>query len=441
MSTELRSTLAWVTGTVATLIAGAAFGQEADIVVDEIVEEVATISAGDTAWILTSTALVLMMTLPGLALFYGGLVRSKNILSVLMQCLISGGLMGVLWVVAGYSLAFGEGNAFIGDFEMVMLSGITPDSVFGTIPTYVFVMFQGMFAIITPALMLGAFAERMRFSAYLAFITLWLFIVYVPLAHMVWGGGWIGANLGALDFAGGLVVHMSSGFSALVAAIFLGKRKGFGRDPMPPHSLPLTVIGAALLWVGWFGFNAGSALAANGTAGLAFLTTNTATATAVLTWVVIEWAHRGNPTVLGAATGAVAGLVAITPACAFVGPGGAIAIGIGGAILCYGAVTLLKPALGYDDSLDVFGVHGIGGTWGAIATGLFIADFALADGVSRGEQIVKQLASIGFTAAFACLGTIAILYVLKLAFGDLRVDPEAEFVGLDQAEHSESAYT
>jgi Amt family ammonium transporter len=349
--------------------------------------------------------------------------------------------MGVLWIVAGYSLAFGEGNDFVGDLSMLMLSGITPDSISGTIPTYVFVMFQGMFAIITPALMLGAFAERMRFSVYLAFITLWLFVVYVPLAHMVWGGGWIGAKLGALDFAGGLVVHMSSGFSALVAAIFLGKRKGYGREPMPPHSLPLTVIGAALLWVGWFGFNAGSELAADGTAGLAFLTTNTATATAVLTWVVVEWAHRGNPTVLGAATGAVAGLVAITPACAFVGPGGAIAIGIGGAVLCYAAVTLLKPALGYDDSLDVFGVHGVGGTWGALATGLFIADFAIVEGVSRGAQIMKQLASIGFTALFACLGTVVILYVLKAAFGNLRVEAEAEFVGLDQAEHSESAYT
>jgi Amt family ammonium transporter len=433
MRTGFRNTLAAGTWLAALLFAGAAFGQEA--------EEVASISAGDTAWMLTSTALVLLMTLPGLALFYGGLVRSKNVLSILMQCLISGGLMGLLWVVAGYSLAFGEGNKFIGNLSMVMLSGITPESVTGTIPTYVFVMFQGMFAVITPALMLGAFAERMRFGPYIAFIVIWLFVVYVPLAHMVWGGGWIGADLAALDFAGGLVVHMSSGFSALVAAIFLGRRKGFGREPMPPHSLPLTVIGAALLWVGWFGFNAGSALAADGTAGLAFLTTNTATATAVLVWVLIEWAHRGNPTVLGGATGAVAGLVAITPACAFVGPGGAIAIGIGGAVICYAAVTLLKPAMGYDDSLDVFGIHGVGGTWGAIATGLFIADFAMPEGVGRGAQVLKQLTSVGFTAVFACLGTVVILYLLKLAFGDLRVDEEAESMGLDQAEHSESAYT
>jgi Amt family ammonium transporter len=302
-------------------------------------------------------------------------------------------------------------------------------------------MFQGMFAIITPALMLGAFAERMRFGPYMAFIAIWLFVVYVPLAHMVWGGGWIGSQLGALDFAGGLVVHMSSGFSALVAAIYLGKRRGYGREPMPPHSLPLTVIGAALLWVGWFGFNAGSELAADGTAALAFLTTNTATAAALLGWVAIEWLHRGNPTVLGGATGAVAGLVAITPACAFVTPGGALAIGFGAAAICYAAVTLLKPTLGYDDSLDVFGVHGVGGTWGAIATGLFIADFAAQDGVSRTAQVIKQLTSVGFTAVFACVGTIVILVVLKAIFGTLRVEDEKEFVGLDQAEHSESAYT
>jgi len=398
------------------------------------------INGADTAWILTCSALVLMMTLPGLALFYGGLVRVKNLLSVLMQCMISAGLVGVLWVIAGYSLAFGEGNKFIGDTSMLMLNGITPDSVSGTIPTYVFVMFQGMFAIITPALMLGAFAERMSFSAYLAFISIWLFVVYIPLAHMVWGGGWIGADLGALDFAGGLVVHMSSGFSALVVCLILGPRRGFGREPMPPNSLPYTVIGASMLWVGWFGFNAGSELAADGIAGLAFLTTQTAAATAVLAWVIIEWVHRGKPTVLGAATGAVAGLVGITPACAFVGPGGAIMIGIGAAVFCYGAVTLLKPALGYDDSLDVFGVHGIGGMWGAIATALFLAPWAMEDGVTKSGQLVKQLISVGFTAAYACLLTVVILYVLKAVMGDLRVNAEDEHQGLDLAEHSETAY-
>jgi Amt family ammonium transporter len=401
-----------------------------------------TINSGDTAWMLTSTLLVLLMTLPGLALFYGGLVRTKNLLSVLMQCMIAAGAIGVVWVLLGYSLAFGgEGNNFVGDLTMVGLAGITPDSVSGTIPTYVFVMFQGMFAIITPALMLGAFAERMKFSAYLSFIVLWVLIVYCPLAHMVWGGGWIGAKLGALDFAGGLVVHMSSGFSALTAAIFIGKRRGYGKEPMPPNSLPLTLIGASLLWVGWFGFNAGSQLAADGIAGLAFLTTQTATAACVLTWVVIEWLHRGKPTVLGAATGAVAGLVSITPACAFVGPAGAIAIGAGAAVICYGAVTLLKPAIGYDDSLDVFGVHGVGGAWGALATGIFIAGFALDEEVGRGGQILKQLLSIGFTAAYAVVLSLAILFVLKLVLGGLRVDEEAEHEGLDLSEHSETAYS
>jgi Amt family ammonium transporter len=400
----------------------------------------ATFDRGDTAWMLTSSMLVLLMTLPGLALFYAGLVRTKNLLSILMQCLIAAGAIGVLWVVVGYSLAFAPGNAFVGDLSMLGLAGLTHESVQGSIPTYVFVMFQGMFAIITPALMLGAFAERLKFSAYLSFIVLWVLIVYCPLAHMVWGGGWIGASLGAKDFAGGLVVHMSSGFSALTAAIFLGPRRGFGKEPMPPNSLPLTVIGASLLWVGWFGFNAGSELAADGLAGLAFLTTQTATATCVLAWVVIEWMHRGKPTVLGAATAAVAGLVAITPACAFVSPMGSILVGGGAAVLCYVAVTLLKPALGYDDSLDVFGVHGVGGAWGALATGLFMAGFALPEGVSRGGQIMKQLTSIGFTAVFAVLLSLLILYVLKLALGDLRVSEEAEHSGLDLSEHSETAY-
>jgi Amt family ammonium transporter len=402
-------------------------------------EDEATLSAGDTAWVMTSTALVLMMTLPGLALFYGGLVRSKNVLSVLMQCLISAGLVGVLWILFGYSLAFSDGNALVGGLGKVGLSGIGTDTLFGTIPEYVFVMFQGMFAIITPALMLGAFAERMRFGPYLAFIGIWVIVVYCPLAHQVWGGGWL-AEHGAIDFAGGLVVHMSSGFSALAAAIFLGKRRGFGKEPMPPHSLPLTVIGAALLWVGWFGFNAGSALAADGVAGLAFLNTNTATAMAVLAWVGIEWAHRGNPTVLGAATGAVAGLVAITPACASVSPLGSLAVGFGASVVCYLAVTLLKPALGYDDSLDVFGIHGIGGAWGALATGLFIVGSQLPEGVTRMGQIVTQAESILYVAILGPVLTLIILFVLKLVFGDLSASEEGQHEGLDLSEHSESAY-
>jgi Amt family ammonium transporter len=408
--------------------AGAAFGQEE-----------ATLSAGDTAWVLTSTALVLMMTLPGLALFYGGLVRSKNVLSVLMQCLISAGLIGVLWVVVGYSLAFGDGNSMVGGLGKLGLAGIDTDSLSGTIPEYVFVMFQGMFAIITPALMLGAFAERMRFGPYLVFIGVWVLVVYCPLAHQVWGGGWL-SEFGAIDFAGGLVVHMSSGFSALAAAIFLGKRRGYGSEPMPPHSLPLTVIGAALLWVGWFGFNAGSELAADGVAGLAFLNTNTATAMAVLGWVFIEWFHRGKPTVLGAATGAVAGLVAITPACASVSPMGSLAVGFGASAVCYLAVTLLKPAMGYDDSLDVFGVHGVGGAWGALATGLFIVGAELPEGVTRLAQVGTQAASIAYVAILGPVLTLVILSLLKLVFGDLSVSAEGEHAGLDLSEHSESAY-
>ena len=399
------------------------------------------LDTGNTAWLLTSSALVLMMTLPGLALFYAGLVRAKNTLSLFMQCLVAAGVVGVLWILIGYTLSFGTGGAFIGDLSKLGLAGIDNSTLWGTygVPEYAFVMFQAMFAIITPALMIGAFAERMRFGPYLVFITLWLLVVYCPLAHMVWGGGWIGV-MGAKDFAGGLVVHMSSGYSALVAAIFLGKRRGFGKEPMPPHNLPLAVIGASLLWVGWFGFNAGSELMADGIAALAFLTTSTAASTALITWMGLEWLHRGKPTVLGAATALVAGLVAITPACAFVTPMGSIAVGIGVSVLCYGAVTFLKPMFGYDDSLDVFGVHGIGGTWGALATGLFIAPWALPEGVSQGAQIVTQLKSIVFTATFAPLATIAILLVLRTIFGSLRLDEESEFLGVDLAEHSETAY-
>jgi Amt family ammonium transporter len=401
-----------------------------------------TLSSGDTAWMMTSSALVLLMTLPGLALFYGGLVRSKNVLSILMQCMVAAALMSVLWVVAGYSLAFSGTGSFIGDLAKAGLAGVTKDSLWSPylIPEYVFVVFQGMFAVITPALMIGAFAERMRFGPYLLFVALWLFIVYVPLAHMVWGGGYVFA-LGAKDFAGGLVVHMSSGFSALTAALMLGGRRGFGKEPMPPHSLPLTVIGAALLWVGWFGFNAGSELAADAVAGLAFLTTHTAASMAVLTWLAIEWLHRGHPTVLGGATAAVAGLVAITPACAFVTPIGALWIGFGVSVICYLAVTILKPMAGYDDSLDVFGVHGVGGAWGAIATGLFIADFALPEGQTWMGQVGVQLQSVLIVAVFAPVATAAILFVLRLIFGNLRVSDEQEFEGLDLSEHSETAYT
>lgn len=404
------------------------------------------IDSGDTAWVITASALVLMMTLPGLALFYGGLVRSKNVLNVFMQCFLAAGVVGVLWVLVGYSLAFGTGGAFIGDLSKVGLSGITVESAITgfasadrQIPEYIFVMFQAMFAIITPALIIGAIAERMKFSAFLAFISIWLLVVYCPIAHMVWSSeGWIYKD-SAIDFAGGLVVHMSSGFSALAAAIMLGKRRGFGKDPMPPHSLPLCLIGAGLLWAGWFGFNAGSALSAGGLAALAFLNTGTAASTAVVTWAIIEWIHRGKPTALGGATAAVAGLVAITPACGNVSPMGAIAVGLGVAVICYATVTFMKPAFGYDDSLDAFGVHGVGGAWGALAAGIFAV--TLGAGIeSNAQQIVVQLKGIAFTAIYAPVATIVILTVLKLVFGSLRVDPESEAEGLDLAEHSESAY-
>lgn len=397
---------------------------------------------GDTAWVLVSSALVLMMTLPGLALFYGGLVRAKNVLNIFMQCFLAAGVIGVLWVVAGYSLAFGTGGAFIGDLSKLGLAGITVDSTVPNlstparqIPEYVFVMFQGMFAIITPALIIGAVAERMRFSVYLAFIAIWSLVVYAPIAHMVWGSeGWIFKS-GAIDFAGGLVVHMSSGFSALVAAIMLGKRRGFGREPMPPHSLPLCLIGAGLLWTGWFGFNAGSALGASGLAALAFVNTSTAASAAVVGWAILEMLHRGKPTALGGATAAVAGLVAVTPACGAVSPLGAIAVGIGASVICYAAVTFLKPAFGYDDSLDAFGVHGLGGAWGALAAGL------LATGVdSNARQLLIQLEGVAFTAVFAPAMTFLILSGLRLAFGSLRADAEDEAEGLDLSEHSESAY-
>jgi len=441
LSTSMRglATLATLTTAALGMLASAALAQDAAAAPPAI-------DSGDTAWVLASTALVLMMTLPGLALFYGGLVRSKNVLNVFMQCFISAGIVGVLWVVVGYSLAFGAGNAFIGDFSRVMLNGITMDSVTANfaspprnIPEYVFVMFQGMFAIITPALILGAIAERMKFSAWIAFITIWILVVYCPIAHMVWSAeGWIFKS-GAIDFAGGLVVHMSSGFSAILAAVVLGKRRGFGKEPMPPHSLPLCMIGAGLLWMGWFGFNAGSALSASPLAALAFLNTSTAASTAVVAWAAIEWLHRGKPTALGGATAAVAGLVAITPACGAVSPAGAIMVGVGVAVISYAACTFLKPALGYDDSLDVFGVHALGGAWGALASGIFAV--TLGSGIeSNAQQIVVQLEGIAFTAVFSPIATFIILSVLKLFFGSLTVDEEDEIEGLDLSQHSESAY-
>ena len=404
------------------------------------------IDSGDTAWVLTASALVLMMTLPGLALFYGGLVRAKNMLNVLVQCFAAAAVIGVLWIVVGYSLAFSGSGAFIGDLSNVMLKNVTMDSVTANfaspprnIPEYIFVMFQCMFAIITPALIIGAVVERMRFSVFVTFMAIWLLVVYCPVAHMVWSGPGYLFGKSAIDFAGGLVVHMTSGLSALVAALMVGKRKGFGKQPMAPHSLPLCLTGAGLLWAGWFGFNAGSALSASPLAALAFVNTSTAASMATLTWAAIEWMHRGKPTALGAATAAVAGLVAITPACGNVDPAGAIAIGIGVSIVCYTAVTFLKPLFGYDDSLDAFGVHGVGGTFGAIASGVFAT--TLGAGVeSKGAQIMIQLEGVLIVLVLAPVATFVILSILKLVFGSLRVSEEEEYNGLDLSSHSESAY-
>ena len=417
------------------------------------------IDSGDTAWMLTSAALVLMMTAPGLALFYGGLVRSKNVLSIVMQSFILMALISVQWVLWGYSLAFGPDHGhIIGGLDWLGLRnvGLDPNPDYGaTIPHQTYMIYQLMFAIITPALITGAFAERMKFSAFLVFSLLWATLVYDPLAHMVWGtGGLLGKGWGVLDFAGGTVVHISSGMSALVCAIVIGKRLGFGADPMPPHNLPLTVTGAALLWVGWFGFNAGSAVAANGLATSAFVATNTATAAATLSWMSSEWLHKGKPTVLGAASGAVAGLVAITPASGFVAPMPALLIGTVAGVLCYGACNL-KAVLGwYDDALDVVGVHGIGGTWGAIATGLWATAKinpdvfapkgpAVSEGLFisgqwglLGNQVLAVLVSYGLAIA----GSLVCLAITSLVVGGLRASDDDEFAGLDLSQHSENAY-
>ena len=405
------------------------------------------IDKGDTAWILTSAALVLLMTAPGLALFYGGMVRQKNALATLMQSFIIMAVISVQWVLWGYSLAFGpDKGGLIGGLDYVGLRGVggEPFETYAkTIPHQAFAVFQMMFAIITPALITGAFAERKKFSAFLLFTVLWATIVYDPLAHWVWGdGGWL-KKLGALDFAGGTVVHISSGVSALVCAIVLGKRRGYGHQPMPPHNLPMTVMGAGLLWFGWFGFNAGSALEANGLAVSAFLATNTGAAAAALGWMFTEWMTRGKPTVLGAASGAVAGLVAITPAAGFVGPVSSIVIGAVAGALCYSACNF-KSRLGYDDSLDVVGVHGVGGTWGALATGLFASkavNEAGGDGLFFGNpgQLWTQIIAVAATVVMAVVLTYAILKLVDALVG-LRVSDEDEIAGLDLSQHSETAY-
>ncbi len=402
------------------------------------------LDSGDTAWMLTSTALVLFMTLPGLALFYGGLVRAKNALSVLMQCFAICCLMSLLWLVAGYGLAFGDGgslNQYIG-LGNFMLSDVTREAVSGTMPESVFVMFQMTFAVITPALIVGAFAERMRFAAVLLFSVLWLLVVYVPVCHWVWGGGWL-ADLGLLDFAGGTVVHVNAGVAAIVAAVVLGNRRGFPTTAMPPHNMTMAVTGAAMLWVGWFGFNAGSAVAANGDAGMAMLVTHISAAAGSLAWIGVEWAKHGKPSVLGIVTGMVAGLGTITPASGYVGPGGALVIGLSAGVVCYFATQFIKRTLKIDDSLDVFPVHGVGGIIGTLFAGVFAAEslggVGYADGVTMGQQLGVQAIGVLATLIWCAIATYVLLKFVSL-FVALRVAEESEVQGLDLSEHDERGY-
>jgi Amt family ammonium transporter len=411
----------------------------------EATEPAPVLSEGNSAFMIIATVLVIMMAIPGLALFYGGLVRSKNMLSILMQVFVTFSLISIIWVVYGYSLAFSDGGAYndyIGGLSKIFLKGIGSDTLSGTIPEFVFTTFQLTFAALTPALIVGAFAERIKFSSLLVFMALWVTAVYLPIAHMVWGGGVL-ATLGAKDFAGGTVVHINAGIAALVGAIVIGKRIGYGKEAMPPHNLVMTMIGASLLWVGWFGFNVGSELAADGTAGLVLINTQIATAAAVLGWIFIEWLTRGKPSMLGGASGAVAGLVAITPACAFVGPMGAIALGFIASIICFYAVTGLKNALGYDDSLDVFGVHGVGGIVGAIGTGIFMSPdlggVGFAEGVTISDQVYIQAIAVGVTILWSGIVSYVLFKVIDATMG-LRVKPDAEREGLDTSSHGETAY-
>jgi len=402
-------------------------------------ETPAEIDSGDTAWMIVATALVLMMTIPGLSLFYAGLARRKNVLSVLVQCFACTALMTLLWTIYGYSLAASGDGQFFGDFAKVCLQGVGVDTVSGTIPESVYFTFQMTFAIITPALIVGAFAERMKFSAVLIFLTLWFTFSYLPVWHMVWGGGYLAEKWHAIDFAGGTVVHINAGIAGLVACIVLGKREGYPKSPMPPHNVPFVLIGAALLWVGWFGFNAGSELAADGVAGMAQLVTQVATATAAFVWMMTEWILRGKPTAVGIATGAVAGLVAITPASGTVGPMGAIAIGAAAALVCYWTATSLKHALGYDDSFDVFGVHGVGGIVGALLTGLF---FIKADtGAEYIENNLKgQIVSVIVTIIWSGVVSYIALKIADVFCGGIRSTEDEEIQGLDVADHGEEGY-
>ena len=403
------------------------------------------LDGANTSWILTSTALILFMTLPGLALFYGGLVRSKNILSILMQCFSIAAIVSVLWLVVGYSIAFAPGNEYFGGLSKFMLAGIMQDSLSGDIPESLFALFQMTFAIITPALIVGGFAERMKFSAVLLFSSLWLIVVYAPIVHWVWGGGWL-AEMGLLDFAGGTVVHITAGVAALVAAMVIGPRNGFPKKPMPPHNMTMTITGAGMLWVGWFGFNGGSALAANGDAAMAMLVTHISAAAGAITWMFYEWVKFGKPTALGTVTGMIAGLGTITPASGFVGPAGALVIGILAGIVCFNAVILIKQKWKIDDSLDVFPVHGVGGILGTILAGIFASSElglfsgqGLAEGMTIASQLNIQLIGVVSTFAYTAVATYIILKVVDRITG-LRVSAEEEQQGLDIVSHEERGY-
>ena len=403
------------------------------------------LSGADTAWILTSTALVLFMTLPGLSLFYGGLVRVKNVLSILMQCFSIACVVSILWLLVGYSLAFSEGNPFVGGFSNVLFANIQEDTLSGTIPESLFAMFQMTFAIITPALIVGGFAERMRFSSMLVFSGIWLLLVYAPITHWVWGGGWLG-EMKLLDFAGGTVVHITAGVAALVCALVMGPRRGFPETPMMPHNMTMAITGAGMLWVGWFGFNAGSALAANGDAGMAMLVTHISASAGAFTWMVSEWIRFGKPSALGAVTGMVAGLGTITPASGFVGPGGALIIGIAAGFICFNATNYMKQRLRVDDSLDVFPVHGVGGILGTFAVGIFASDAlgvfsgqGYAEGMTMGGQLQVQLIGIGATVGYTAVVTFLILKVVDVMLG-LRVSSDEETEGLDINQHNERGY-
>ena len=406
------------------------------------------INGANTAWILTATALVLMMTLPGLALFYGGLVRSKNVLSVLMQCFSIAAVCSILWLVLGYSLAFSQGNALIGDFSKVLLMGVNPSDVSGDIPEPLFMLFQMTFAIITPALIIGGFAERMKFSSVLVFCALWLIFVYAPITHWVWGGGWL-AQMGFYDFAGGAVVHITCGVAALVAAIVLGPRRGFPKTPMLPHNMTMTATGAGLLWVGWFGFNGGSALAANGNAAMAMLVTHISASMGAITWAAIEWKKFGKPSALGIVTGMVAGLGSITPASGFVGPGGALIIGLCGGFVCFHATVYIKHTLKIDDSLDVFPVHGVGGILGTLLVGVFSStELGAFSGYGYGEgnetmleQLLVQATGVGATIVYTAVVSFILFKVVALMTDGLRVDEEQEIQGLDISQHEETGYS